>query len=89
MRDALRQCLPGQVVAARHRNQEVAVVRTDDGRCYAVEDRCPHDGGKLSDGFLEGDRLVCARHCWEFDLESGRCQNRADQVIATRRLRRR
>ena len=86
---ALRHGAPGQVIAAQHRGQRVAVALLADGRAFAVADRCPHDGGLLSDGFLEGDRLVCARHGWEIDPCTGRCPQRPRDVIETRRLYRR
>ncbi|HUH00344.1 MAG TPA: Rieske 2Fe-2S domain-containing protein [Kofleriaceae bacterium] len=76
VRQALRVCGPGEVVAARHRGREVAVFVLGDGRAFAAADRCPHDGGLLSDGFVEGERLVCARHGWEFDPCTGRCPMR-------------
>ena len=86
---ALRHGAPGQVIAAQHRGQRVAVALLADGRAFAVPDRCPHDGGLLSDGFLEGDQLVCARHGWEIDPCTGRCPQRPRAVIPTRELLRR
>ncbi|HVV87550.1 MAG TPA: Rieske 2Fe-2S domain-containing protein [Kofleriaceae bacterium] len=85
---ALRRCAPGDVVAARHRSQPVAVAVLADGRAFAIADRCPHDGGLLSDGFLDGDRLVCARHGWEIDPCTGRCPQRPRDVVDVRALRR-
>jgi nitrite reductase/ring-hydroxylating ferredoxin subunit len=64
---------PGEVVGARIGDLEVAGVRLVDGRLCVVPDRCPHDGGRLSDGWLDGDRLVCARHGWEVDPCTGHC----------------
>ena len=69
---AVRRCPRGAVVAARDEaGEEVAVVRLWSGQVCVVADRCPHDGGPLSDGFVEGDRLVCARHQWEVDPRTG------------------
>ncbi len=42
------------------------VVRHEDGSLAAFADRCPHRLGRLSDGRLAGDRLVCPYHGWEF-----------------------
>jgi phenylpropionate dioxygenase-like ring-hydroxylating dioxygenase large terminal subunit len=70
---ALAACPPGGVVAAREAGADVAVVRFADGRAFVVADACPHDGGPLSDGFVDGDRLVCARHGWEVDPCQGTC----------------
>ena len=72
VRQAVRQCPRGAVVAARGEvGEEVAVVRLWSGQVCVVADRCPHDGGPLSDGFVEGERLVCARHQWEVDPRTG------------------
>lgn len=65
--------LASEVAAAQRDGQQVAVVRTASGQLHVLPDRCPHDGGPLSDGFVEGERLVCARHGWEIDPCSGAC----------------
>jgi nitrite reductase/ring-hydroxylating ferredoxin subunit len=70
---ALAACRPGAVLPARDASGPVAVVRFHDGRAFVVADACPHDGGPLSDGFVDGDRLVCARHGWEVDPCTGTC----------------
>lgn len=38
---------------------------------YAVGDSCPHMGASLSEGFLNGDAVVCPWHSWMFNLEDG------------------
>ena len=64
----------GGVVAAREAGHRVAVARLGSGRLVVVADECPHDGGRISDGFVDGDRLVCARHGWELEVVGGRCR---------------
>lgn len=83
---ALAQAEPGKVVAARDGEAAVAVVVLPDGRAYALEDRCPHDGGWISDGWLDGDTLVCARHNWEIDPCSGTCDRRPQELVPVRSL---
>jgi nitrite reductase/ring-hydroxylating ferredoxin subunit len=78
---AARRCPRGQVIAARRGDKEVCVVVLEDGRAFVVPDRCPHDGGLLSDGFVEDGRLVCARHGWEFDPATGRCPTRPGVIL--------
>jgi nitrite reductase (NADH) small subunit len=51
---------------------------------FVMPDRCPHDGGRLSDGFLEGEIIVCSRHGWEFELPAGRCVGRPNVAIASK-----
>jgi toluene monooxygenase system ferredoxin subunit len=41
------------------------------GTVVAYEDKCPHSGSALSNGFFEGGVLTCASHLWEFDAASG------------------
>lgn len=84
LRQALRTAAPGSVVAARDQGRPIALVVLQDRRAFAVDDRCPHDGGWLSDGFLDGDQLVCARHGWEIDPCAGSCGRFA---IDSRRVR--
>jgi nitrite reductase (NADH) small subunit len=60
----------------------VAVFRTTDDRVFALDDRCPHKGGPLSQGIVHDGRVTCPLHNWVIDLESGRAQG-AD-VGATR-----
>ena len=64
---------PGTLAAAQRDAERVAVVRLRDGRLFVLPDRCPHDGGVLSDGFVEDDQVVCARHGWRIDPCGGEC----------------
>jgi nitrite reductase/ring-hydroxylating ferredoxin subunit len=63
----------GRVVAARDGARAVAVARLESGRLVVVADECPHDGGRISDGFVSGELLVCARHGWELETCAGKC----------------
>jgi nitrite reductase/ring-hydroxylating ferredoxin subunit len=67
----------GAIVRARDGARPVAVARLESGRLVIVSDECPHDGGRISDGFVEGERLVCARHGWELEVRDGQCSRAA------------
>ena len=41
------------------------------GNYYASDNRCPHMGGKLSKGKLEGTVVTCPLHGSQFDLRNG------------------
>ena len=45
------------------------------GSYYAISDTCTHEGGPLSEGELEGSVVTCPWHGWQFDVETGKCQN--------------
>ncbi len=42
------------------------------GRFYAIDDVCTHDGGPLDQGDLEGNLVECPRHGAKFDVTTGR-----------------
>jgi len=50
--------------------KELAVFNLGD-RFLAVENRCPHKGGPLSDGIVSGRQVVCPLHAWRVCLEDG------------------
>jgi 3-phenylpropionate/trans-cinnamate dioxygenase ferredoxin subunit len=43
-----------------------------DGKFYAIDDLCTHDGGPLAEGALEGFTIICPRHGARFDIRTGR-----------------
>ncbi len=38
---------------------------------YAIDNKCPHMGGSLFDGKLEGHNIVCPKHGSIFDVRTG------------------
>ena len=49
----------------------VGVFRTSDDQVFALEDRCPHLGGPLSEGIVHGNAVTCPLHNLVIDLEKG------------------
>jgi nitrite reductase (NADH) small subunit len=56
----------------------IALFRTHDDRVYALEDRCPHKNGPLSQGIVHDARVTCPLHNWVIDLATGEATG-ADQ----------
>jgi nitrite reductase (NADH) small subunit len=52
----------------------VAIFRTADDQVFALDDRCPHKGGPLSEGIVHGNAVTCPLHAWVFDLATGQAQ---------------
>ena len=50
---------------------DVAVFRAGGDKVFAVDDRCPHRGGPLSQGIVFGDRVACPLHGWTIGLADG------------------
>ncbi len=61
----------------------VAVFRTQDDRVFALDDRCPHKGGPLSDGIVHGTAVTCPLHAWTISLETGLAQGADAGAVAT------
>jgi nitrite reductase (NADH) small subunit len=52
----------------------LAVFRTSEDKAYAINDRCPHKGGPLSQGIVHGTTVTCPLHNWVISLETGVAQ---------------
>ena len=55
----------------RHGTTDIAVFRNAEDEVFALEDRCPHKGGPLSQGIVHGRRVTCPMHGWNIELGSG------------------
>lgn len=53
---------------------EIALFRLSGGEVRALENRCPHKGGKLSEGMVCGRYVHCPLHDWKIDLDNGQVQ---------------
>ncbi|MBB4122073.1 nitrite reductase small subunit NirD [Martelella radicis] len=49
----------------------IAVFRTAEDEVFAMDDRCPHKGGPLSQGLVHGRAVTCPLHNFVISLESG------------------
>ena len=61
----------------------VAVFRTADDQAFALEDRCPHKGGPLSQGIVHGKSVTCPLHNWVMSLETGEAEGADEGRAAT------
>jgi nitrite reductase (NADH) small subunit len=61
----------------------LAVFRTADDQVFALQDRCPHKGGPLSEGIVHGTSVTCPLHAWVFDLNTGQAQGADEGAVAT------
>jgi nitrite reductase (NADH) small subunit len=61
----------------------VAVFRTVNDAAFALEDRCPHRGGALSQGIVHGTSVTCPLHNWVLSLKTGEAQGADEGRAAT------
>jgi nitrite reductase/ring-hydroxylating ferredoxin subunit len=62
----------GQAKVAQVDGQRIAIFHVG-GRYYALEASCPHEGGPLADGVIEGLRIICPWHGYDLHLKTGEC----------------
>ena len=81
-------------------NGRAVVVFNIDGEYFALSDRCPHQGGPLSQGRLtgllesaepgayrytrRGEMLRCPWHGWEYDVRTGKSWCEPERLGARR-----
>ena len=61
----------------------IGIFRTVDDRVYAIEDRCAHRGGPLTQGIVHGAQVTCPLHNWVYSLETGEAQGADEGRVAT------
>jgi nitrite reductase/ring-hydroxylating ferredoxin subunit len=62
----------GSAKLVRVSNEEIAMFKHQ-GRLCALQNNCPHEGGQLAMGWIEGGEVVCPLHGYKFDLKTGAC----------------
>ncbi len=62
---------------------QIAVFRTAEDEVFALDNRCPHKGGPLSEGIVHGKLVTCPLHNWVIGLEDGQATG-ADKGCARR-----
>jgi nitrite reductase/ring-hydroxylating ferredoxin subunit len=60
----------GEMVQVELGDSIIAVANVD-GAFHAFDAECPHAGGPLDEGELEGETVVCPWHGGEFDVKTG------------------
>ena len=61
--------------------QPVALFNLE-GTFHALAGRCPHRGGPLGQGFLDGSRVSCPWHNYTFEVTTGENVVSADLAVA-------
>ena len=64
-------------------DEPVAVFRPRSGGLHALRAICPHRGGPLADGLLDGEVVMCPLHNHQFRLADGGCVSGGDVADVT------
>ena len=70
---SLHELPPGAMRLVEHDGLEIGVINCA-GSIYAIEDRCSHDDGPLTEGELDQGActIECPRHGSLFDIKTGK-----------------
>ena len=72
---------PAHVVVADVDLVVIRYQRAGDERVSVLYGRCLHRGALMSDGFVEGDNLICGVHGWDYRVDTGISEyNNAEQL---------
>lgn len=66
----LSQVPPGTCLTVETETATVALFNVA-GRIYALDNCCPHAGGPLGEGTLDGATVECPWHGWRYDVRTG------------------
>ena len=66
----LSELPPGTVTEIEVNGAPYALCNVD-GKLHCIEGVCPHAGGPLGQGMLNGNNIVCPWHAFEFDCRTG------------------
>jgi nitrite reductase/ring-hydroxylating ferredoxin subunit len=67
----LEELPPGGSKEVEHEGRIYALFNVA-GTIYALDGICPHQGGPLADGAIEGTTVTCPWHGWQFDVCTGK-----------------
>jgi nitrite reductase/ring-hydroxylating ferredoxin subunit len=62
---------PGATKEVEHEGRIYALFNAD-GVISVIDGICPHQGGPLADGVIEGTMVTCPWHGWQFDVRTGK-----------------
>src|SRR6059036_3031436 len=64
------EVLPGRAKLVEAGGKKIALFNVA-GAYYAIDDTCPHRGGPLSQGPVEGNTVTCPWHGSKFEIKTG------------------
>ena len=74
--------LPAEGEAAEFNVQNrILCVAKVNGAVSVLDGVCPHEGGPLGEGIIEGGRVVCPWHAYAYDLHTGLTENDPDLKV--------
>jgi nitrite reductase (NADH) small subunit len=81
------QQLPGEDGAAEFNiADKIVCVANVRGEYFALDNVCPHRGGPLGQGTVEGTKIVCPWHGWQIEARTGEANGQPAVAIYELRI---
>lgn len=62
----------GQTSIYINSGKEYCIIHLN-GKIYAIDNLCPHQGASLGLGEIKGEEIICPLHQWRFNIKTGKC----------------
>lgn len=66
-----------------HGGVDIAIFRTDGDEVFAINNKCPHKGGPLSQGIVSGNKVTCPLHGQNICLHDGKVMEPDEGCVPT------
>lgn len=70
---------PGSGKCVEAEGKQIALFNVG-GAFFAIDNTCPHRGGPLAEGEIDGRHVTCPWHAWQFDVTTGKNVSDDDDV---------
>lgn len=67
---SLSEVAPDSVIEVMIEDAPIAICNVN-GEVHALAGICPHRGGPLGQGAVNGNSVTCPWHAWDFDCRTG------------------
>ncbi len=71
----------GGGMAVEVRGRVIALFHARDGKFYAIDNACRHQGGPLAEGEVDGHTVFCPLHGWAYDITTGECLEDSERSV--------
>ncbi|MBI4443535.1 MAG: non-heme iron oxygenase ferredoxin subunit [Acidobacteria bacterium] len=79
---AVSDVQPGNVKEYTVNGRTIALCNVE-GTFYALDNVCVHRGGPLGQGYIDGDKVECPWHGWQYDVKTGAVTFNPSAKVAT------
>jgi nitrite reductase (NADH) small subunit len=67
---SINDFIPGKGLKVKIKKQTLALFKHKE-ILYAIQNKCPHQGADLADGYIMNNKIYCSLHHWAFNLPEG------------------